>query len=364
MAAIPQPQHTTAAAIYALHAQRVAAEQPRGYLGISQLGHPCERYLWLSWRWVAGDVPDARMARLFDTGHREEARVLDELRQAGMTVWDRDEFGRQFAVEAVHGHLRGHMDAVVTGLPEAPKTPHLVDVKTANTKKFGELLKKGMRAVYPKYWAQAQGYMGLADLTRAAFIFVCKDDDRIHVERLEFDRVEFERLMARAERIVTAAEPPARLGETADALDCRWCAFREHCHGQAVAEVNCRTCAHATAVTHGEPGEWRCALENVALDLPTQRAGCNGHRFIPVLLERVATQIDAADEPGGNLAVTYRLPDGSTFVNGYPPAFSSAEIAAAQAGAQMLGDEQVQAIKAQVPTARLVAAQATEAACL
>ena len=26
-------------------------ELPRTHLGISQVGHPCERYLWLSFRW-------------------------------------------------------------------------------------------------------------------------------------------------------------------------------------------------------------------------------------------------------------------------------------------------------------------------
>ncbi len=358
MAEIPTPVATTASVIHALYAARSAAEQPRPYLGWSELGHPCERYLWLRWRWVAHEQIPGRLARLFDTGHREEARVLDDLRGAGVTVWDRNDDGRQFGVASVGGHLRGHCDAVALGLPEAPKTPHVVDVKTINTKRFDELLKKGMRALYPKYWAQAQGYMGGLQLERALFIFVCKDDDRIHCERVEFDLVEYQRLQARAEGIVRSAEPPPRINTDPAWFECKFCTFHPVCHGQQVAEVNCRTCAHSTAVPEDDEnrGRWVCELERVVLDEATQRDGCNGHRFIPILLERVAEQVGAVDEPGGNAAVSYRLADGSTFTNGYPPHFTSREIRVGAAAPQMLGDAQLQALKAEHPGARLVSA--------
>ena len=47
MPAIPPAQHQTAAAIFALHEAREAAEAPRQYLGASVIGHPCARYLWV-----------------------------------------------------------------------------------------------------------------------------------------------------------------------------------------------------------------------------------------------------------------------------------------------------------------------------
>lgn len=78
MAALPQPQNTTARAIYALHEQRVAAEPPRGYLGWSELGEPCERRLWYGLRQAGREAIPGQLARLFDTGHREEDRAAVE----------------------------------------------------------------------------------------------------------------------------------------------------------------------------------------------------------------------------------------------------------------------------------------------
>ena len=46
--------------------------------------------------------------------------------------------------------------------------------------------------------------------------------------------------------------------------------------------------------------------------------------------------------------------DGTTFCNGYPPAYGSREIKAC-ADTAMLGDEQLKAIKAAVPSSMVVA---------
>lgn len=327
MAAIPQPEHGTAQLVYDLYARRASAEQPRDYLGWSQIGEPCDRALWYSFRWAEREQIEGRVARLFDTGHREESRLLQDLRDAGVQVWDRDpQTGDQFAISSVGGHLRGHLDAIALGLPEAPKTAHLVDVKTIKAKKMDELVKKGLRTLYPKYWAQAHGYMGHMELTRAAFLFVCKDDDRIHVERFEYDPAEREKYEARAARIVAAAVPPLRISEDPDWFECRFCAHRGICHGSVAPQVNCRTCTHATPLMAGD-GAWSCERYGQAIPLDAQRVGCGDHRYIPILLERFAQPHDA--DPVAN-TVTY-LAEGGTFVNGEgPDGWASAEIRACQ----------------------------------
>ena len=105
----------------------------------------------------------------------------------------------------------------------------------------------------------------------------------------------------------------------------------------SVSEMNCRTCAHATPRVDVDHGAWPCELQHVALDPFTQAEGCNGQRFMPILLASIGRQTDAVDVPGGNLAVVYTLPDGSTFANGAAPAFSSKEIGAAHS-ASLLGN--------------------------
>lgn len=324
MAALPEPINQTAAAIYALYQQREAGEQARPYLGASVLGDPCARRLWLGFRWADREQFEGRMLRLFQTGHREEARVLDDLRAIGVQVWDRQPDGRQFAVEFCGGHGRGHLDAIVLGLPEAPKTPHVCDVKTVNTKKLAELKKIGFRKTYPKYHAQGTIYAGLMDLDRAAFIFVCKDTDEIYLERFEFERAEFDRLMARAASIIFAAEPPVKLSEDPAWYECKFCQFHAHCHGTAAPAATCRSCAHATPV---QTGVWTCECPGYERSLPEplQRTGCDRHRVIPILLSNWATPTDMDGD-----AVVYRNNlTGNEFSNGpRPDGYSSAELSA------------------------------------
>ena len=353
MAALPQPQNTTARAIYALHEQRVAAEPPRDYLGWSELGEPCERRLWYGFRHAGREAIGGQLARLFDTGHREEARVLDELKALGYEVFDRDPAtGGQFAIESHGGHLRGHLDAVVRGLPEAAKTWHLFDVKTIKAKKFDELLKKGLRAMYPKYYAQGQGYMGHQGLDRAAFLFACKDDDRIHLERFEFDAAEFKKLEQKAGRIIDASEPPQRLSEDPAWFECKFCPFHALCHGQAVPEVNCRTCAHSTPDTQREGGTWTCTAGTdrplVTIPLHHQRMAHDCHRFIPALLVNLAEPVDSDGD-----AVTYRAADGREFTNGPRPGLSSVELRAGGLAAAI--DPTTQRLLQQFPTAKVTA---------
>lgn len=334
--AVPQPLETTANRIYRLHADRVQAGQLRPYLGWSEVGEPCTRYLWLRFRWAENEIIEGRIARLFDTGHREEARVIEELRAIGCTVWDKDADGNQFSVQSQGGHMRGHMDAVVEGLPESPKTAHLIDVKTIKRKKMDELIKKGMRDTYPKYWAQAHGYMGHAQLMRAMFIFVCKDDDEIYVERFPFEKAEFEKYEKRAQEVIFAQEPPERVSTDSAWFACKFCRFHPHCHGTTAPLVNCRTCLHSTPTPDGK---WVCQRNGNALTVADQRLGCASHRFIPVLLERFAEQMDASLADN---TVTYRnRRTGVEFVNGPAPAgVTSHEIRALQDKA-MLGQENV-----------------------
>lgn len=357
MTALPSPEHTTASAVMAWW-ERNQESGHRPHLGASLIGHPCERHLWLTWRWAKAQRWDGRMLRLFDDGKRAEERFIEELRGIGAQVWDLDENMRQFRVAALGGHFGGSLDAVVLGIPEAPKTAHVAEFKTSNDKLFKTLVKDGVRKAKPQHFAQMQTYMGLMDMERALYMVENKNDASIYTERVEFDKDEFTRIMQRAERIMRAVEPPPRLSDDADYFECKWCSHHGLCHGTTVPEVNCRTCAHSTPVLDGDTGAWTCDLERVALDEDTQREGCTGHRYIPILLQRIGESADVASEPDGNMAVTYRLPNGTTFVNGAKPGYLSREIATAQASLAMLGDEQIQELKAQFPKSELVSVTA------
>ena len=169
--------------------------------------------------------------------------------------------------------MGGSQDGVALGLPEAPKTPHLLEFKTSNNKSFTGLVKNGVMKTKAQHWSQMQLYMGWASLDRAMYLVVNKDTDEIYSERIVFDQREFDRLLARAERIVTATEPAITIGENAEFFSCRFCRFKDQCYNTEAPQVNCRTCAHATPETDGD-GRWSCAEHKKDLTVQDQRSGC------------------------------------------------------------------------------------------
>lgn len=201
--------------------------KPRGYLGLSQAGHECRRYLWYMHSGEIGSQPDGRVMRLFQLGNLLEDQVIADLRSCGIIV-----HGQQREVEFTQGPVRlvGHIDGIVHGLVEAPKTPHLFECKSASKKKFDELVKLGSyekwNAVYG--W-QIQFYMVGLNLKRAAVFVYNKDDSRLYMERIKVRKEEAMKRLERVFEAITSPIAPDRLCSRADAYQAKWCPFYEQC---------------------------------------------------------------------------------------------------------------------------------------
>lgn len=331
MPAIPPPLHSTVGRIYRLHEDRRAEERPRGYLGMSELGETCSRRLWYGWRWCGAEAFGGRMLRLFETGNREEARLIAELRAAGLTV-----DGEQHEVEACGGHVKGHLDGAVLGLDEAPKTWHVFECKTHSAKSFADLKAKGVRDAKPRHFAQVTLYMGATGMERAAYFAICKDTDEIYLERVHFDRGEYARMLQKAQVIVDSPEPPPRLSEDPSWYECRYCPHQAQCH-QPVPTCpppSCRTCVHSTPVAGGA---WRCEHWSADIPVEAQREGCDEHRYIPALVPWLELA-EAGDE---NEVAWKSTLNGATLRQ---PQYLSRELYAAT-DKRFLGDEFVAAMK-------------------
>ena len=148
-------------------AARAATTGDRPHLGASLLGHDCLRYLFYVFRWQT-DPPEGRLARLFETGHREEARIIAELRAIGVDVHDRDPVtGDQYRFTALGGHMAGSFDGIIeSGLLEAPKARDLLELKTSNARQFAELQRKGVAAAKPLHRIQIEVYLAAFGLER------------------------------------------------------------------------------------------------------------------------------------------------------------------------------------------------------
>lgn len=340
MADLTAHQQPTVAAIFAAWEAGRSTER-RGHLGASVLGRECKRQLWYGWRWAKLESFDGRMLRLFDRGHREEATMVAELRAAGVTVHDVDADGQQFRFLAVGGHVGGSMDGAAVGIKEAPKTWHVLEFKTHNLKSFDALAAKGVKKAKPEHWSQMQLYMGWSGMTRAFYLAACKNDDRLYSERVKFDQKAFDLLISKANEIVQAPSPPERVSEKPDFYLCRFCAFRDLCHGQQVADVTCRSCVHATPEMDSE-GRWSCARwKHPSLTLSQQSEACDEHRFIPQLVPH-SRVVEASEEHNW---IRYETGEGISWRNGAPEemSFSSRELVALDP--VLIGDQKLEEMR-------------------
>ncbi|MEG3640704.1 oxidoreductase [Magnetococcus sp. PR-3] len=307
MAKLPPPQSLTIEAIYNAY-EADSGDGFRPHLGASLIGKECERALWLDFRWATRQHHPGRLLRLFETGQREEDRLVANLRRIGVTIMDiNPETGRQWQVEAHGGHFGGSLDGVALGVPEAPKTWHVCEFKTHNIKSFKELQNKGVLESKPQHYAQMQVYMRLTGMTRALYLAVCKDTDALYAERVPVDRDIADRLVDKAGRIIFAERPPEKINEDPAWWVCRMCDHHPLCHERSFADVNCRTCMHASAM--GE-GWWMCETHGHPLEVAKQKEGCDDHLFIPDLVP--GKQVDVDPNAG---TVTYQLPDGNLWCN-------------------------------------------------
>lgn len=293
-------------------------------MGASLIGHACERHVWLNWRWAMTPEFQGRILRLFDSGKREESRLLEELRAIGATVWDADENGNQWRVSACNGHFAGSLDGVAKGLPEAPASVAVLEFKTHNNRSFTDLVKNKVRTSKPQHFDQMTVYMGLMKIDRALYIAVNKDSDDLYVEWVHLDPDRFDMLIAKAERLIQMSGPPPRVSDDPAFFLCKMCGFWKHCHNGVAAEVNCRTCCHASPVANSA---WHCGQRCANQTETTQRKGCGDHLLIPGLIP-YAEPIDGGE---GWVAYKHRK-TGALFVNGpagvndYGPVFSSLEL--------------------------------------
>lgn len=252
--------------IHANYAER-ASDWRRPHLGASLIGHPCDRFIWLSFRWASPPNMDGRIYRLFDTGYREEARIIRDLRAIGMDVYDRDpDTGGQIRFTALKGHFSGSVDGVVRGVPDAGASWHILECKSSNKKHFDALLKSCVRDAKPQHYAQMQCYMRGIGIDRALYVVTCKDDDRMYFERVHHDKKGSWALFDRAERLIFGGIPDYK-----ECDECTYCQFRPVCLENAQPSRNCRTCAYSRP---SENGGWDCRIGGNRLTSDTERVGC------------------------------------------------------------------------------------------
>lgn len=241
----------------------------RSHLGASLIGRECKRYLWYVFRWCLHEKTTGRQQRLFNRGHREEARFIEWLEGIGFKVWfeNRDEAPNekgeypQYRISDVMGHFGGSLDGIAV-LPEryGIAEPVLLEFKTNGTGAgFNKLADDGMPIAKPEHFAQTSTYGKKYNFRYCVYLNINKNDDSLHIEVVKLNHNLGEQMIMKAEQIIMSQTAPARLSDNPTFHKCGYCHMKEVCHKGAVVEVNCRSCAFARPV---ENAEWFCEVHN------------------------------------------------------------------------------------------------------
>ena len=308
-----------------------AGDWRRPHLGASVIGKPCKRAIWYSYHWCMqpGTQTDGRMLRLFQTGHREEARILQELRDNGINVISHTPDGKQINLQDPHcPHFSGSVDGVGYGFEDDEgnpiNEPVLIEIKTMATAGFKRLQAKGVKEEKPEHYAQMQMYMHWTQNTSAPiriakYLCTCKETDEMHEEIVYYLKDNAELYTRRAHEIIKSPVPPDRIKNASEkSYNCRFCDYIDLCITKTkCAEVNCRTCAHSDPCH--DSNVWNCNIDTTAYKTTEdQKTGCPNHIYNDTLnpLEFVSADADAG-------TITYLLPSGEQITNG--PGHTSSE---------------------------------------
>lgn len=248
----------------------------RSHLGISIIGQECLRKTWYDFRWFTYPEPKPHQLRIFGDGHQAEPAIVAMLQRNGFDISTTDPAtGKQWLYSAVHGHYGGSSDGIINGhTPElagrlGPRI--LLEAKSHNSKSFTHLVSHGVVDSKPQHYTQMCGYGYGFQLQYGLYFAVNKNDGDIYTQ---FVRLNWQYAMTmelRAEGIITARQPPARVSNKSTDYRCKMCDHIAVCHGKQQPVVTCRSCRNAYPT---DRGEWTCALYQQVIPRHIVTIGC------------------------------------------------------------------------------------------
>jgi hypothetical protein len=243
----------------------------RAYLGYSTSGSPCKRATYYGFHWVSSEKISARTNRIFETGHRLEETIIEDLRDNDYVICV-----RQLGVTDETGHVQGHIDGIINIAGQAC----LLEIKTANESNFNKLVKHGVKIAKLPYYMQMQAYMNKLNIRKGLFLAYNKNDCSYYTELVDFNPGMAKDIDRAFFSILTDEQIPDKISPDPDDFECSWCSFKQVCHFNQEPEQNCRTCQFVSIEMQGK---WYCMMHDQNLDLDEQKSGCNKYKQNSIL---------------------------------------------------------------------------------
>lgn len=267
-------------------------EQSRHYLGASEIGDECYRKLFYSFRGVAKRIISISGIKAIQDGYQQEETTIKRLRALkNIELHNDDGNGNQLGFELLLSHFRGHVDGIIKGLLQSPKTYHIFEHKAINEKRFNELNKsiqeKGEKGALRNfdiiYFSQAQIYMHAFQLERH-YLVASLPGGRGHTScRTDYDKKYAEGIIEKAKIIIFDNWTiPARLSDKREFYKCKFCAFQKVCHDGDFPLVNCKTCRYSEPINGGIR---KCLKKEIDITDDFLMKGCQYHVYNPALIQ-------------------------------------------------------------------------------
>lgn len=215
-------------------------EERRQYLGASMIGDPCARKIWYEYNNYPRDEISHIGLMAAQSGYFAEEITAKRLQSIeGIELITHNRHNKQIGFSAFDGKFKGHVDGLITGLLQAPKRQHIWEHKDKDHKKFNEFKntkekfgeKNALENWNIIYFAQAQIYMHFLQCDRHYMTVSYAGGRKYESCRTEYQPEKAAQYIERAEKILNATQEPPRISDKRDFFMCRWCQFKDICHG-------------------------------------------------------------------------------------------------------------------------------------
>lgn len=200
-------------------------DEHRKYIGASQIGHECPRYIWYKLHNCSGRPLTAQTKMNFLIGRVLEKSILDLLEIEEIPLERPTQNNNWlFCQDSEVPLLQGHLDAIINN-------EYVLEIKTAKESSFNQFVKRGLKNWSNVYYAQVIAYMGMMDFEIALMLVLNKNTGQFHHEEIKFDPYMYSELRMKALAISATDDPPARINKNPTYLLCSRCEFKNLCHG-------------------------------------------------------------------------------------------------------------------------------------
>lgn len=194
-------------------------QKERNYLGMSTIGHPCNKKLWIDYHESPPRQLEPRGYLAIHDGHRHEDVMKEWLNKLpNVTVR-----GGQTTVEDLEGRFRGHLDGIIA----VDGVEYVWEHKQCNEAKFDRFQKQTLAEWDGIYYAQAQCYMHYTGIH--SHLLTCGTPG---LRDFDFKITEYagaQQYIDKADYITGSRIMPEGLRK--GHYMCNWCDFKDRCWG-------------------------------------------------------------------------------------------------------------------------------------